>query len=132
PPARPGFQAVFCLDEREESLRRHLEEVTPQVETFSLAGFFFVPMYYRGVDDAHFIPLCPAGIRPQHWVDEQVVDSEEEAHQRRVLARRFLGLASHHFHLGSRTFAVGALLAAAVGVMASIPLIARVFAPRWT
>ncbi|HTU22697.1 MAG TPA: DUF2309 domain-containing protein [Gemmataceae bacterium] len=131
-PACPSFQAVFCIDEREESLRRHLEEIAPDVETFSLAGFFFVPMYFRGVEDAHFVPLCPAGIRPQHWVAEEVVDPLQEAHQRRIRARRFLGLASHQIHLGSRTFAVGALLAAIVGVLASIPLIARVFAPRWT
>jgi hypothetical protein len=131
-PGRPRFQALFCLDEREESFRRHLEELAPDAETFSLAGFFFLPMYYRGAADAHFVPLCPAVMRPQHWVVEQVVDHLEEAHQRRVWARRALGMASHRFHLGSRTFAVGALLAAAVGVLASVPLVARIFSPRWT
>jgi uncharacterized protein YbcC (UPF0753/DUF2309 family) len=131
-PVRPRFQAAFCIDEREESLRRHLEEVTPDVETFSLAGFFFLPMYYRGAEDAHFVPLCPAGIRPQHWVVEEVVDQQEEAHRRRVWTRRLLGRALLQIHLGSRTFAFGALLATALGVLASFPLIARVFAPRWT
>ena len=32
------------------------------------------PMYYRGAADAHFVPLCPVVIRPQHWVAEEVVD----------------------------------------------------------
>lgn len=131
-PARPRFQAVFCIDEREESIRRHLEETAPEVETFSLAGFFFVPMYYRGVEDAHFMPLCPANIRPQHWIVEQFDDPLEDGQQRRLLVRRLLGWASHYLHLASRAFAIGALLSAAVGVLASIPLIARVFAPRWT
>jgi uncharacterized protein YbcC (UPF0753/DUF2309 family) len=131
-PERPEFQVAFCIDEREESLRRHLEEVAPQAETFSLAGFFFVPMYYRGMDDAHFVPLCPPVLKPRHWVVEELVDREEEAQERRVRARRFLGSARHHFHVGSRTFAEGALLATAIGVLASIPLIAFVFAPRWT
>jgi uncharacterized protein YbcC (UPF0753/DUF2309 family) len=131
-PRQPRFQALFCIDEREESLRRHLEELAPEVETFSLAGFFFVPMYYRGAADAHFVPLCPAAMRPQHWVVERVVDRLEETHQHRARTRRVLGLASHRLHLGSRTFAVGALLATAVGVLASIPLIARIFSPRWT
>lgn len=131
-PAKPRFQALFCIDEREESLRRHLEELAPDAETFSLAGFFFIPMYYRGASDAHFVPLCPAVMRPQHWVVEQVVDHLEETHHRRAGRRRALGMASHRLHLGSRTFALGALLATAAGVLASIPLIARIFSPRWT
>ncbi len=131
-PRRPRFQAVFCIDERMESLRRHLEELAPDVETFSTAGFFFVPMYYRGAADAHFVPLCPAVIQPQHWVVEQVVDHLEEAHQRRAWTRRVLGMVSHRLHMGSRAFAVGALIATIGGVLASIPLVARTLAPRWT
>jgi uncharacterized protein len=130
--ARPRFQAIFCIDEREESIRRHLEEVAPDAVTLGTAGFFALAMYYRGADDAHFVPLCPAIVRPHHWVAERPIDAQEEAHQRRVRLRRVLGLASHQLHVGSRTFAVGALLAAAVGVLASIPLVTRTLFPRLT
>jgi uncharacterized protein YbcC (UPF0753/DUF2309 family) len=129
-PAQPRFQAIFCIDEREESLRRHLEEVAPDAITFGIAGFFFVPMYYRGAADAHFVPLCPAVVRPRHWVVEEVV--EREAHQRHARRRRALASVSHAFHVASRSFVLGALLSAAAGVLASIPLIARTLFPRLT
>ena len=64
-PQSPRFQAVFCIDEREESFRRHLEEVVPDVETFGVAGFYAVAIYYKGAADAHFTPLCPVMIRPE-------------------------------------------------------------------
>jgi uncharacterized protein YbcC (UPF0753/DUF2309 family) len=123
---------MFCLDEREESIRRHLEELAPDVVTSSTAGFYSLAMYYRGVGEAHFVPLCPAVIRPRHWVVEQVIPSHEEAHQRLAWARRLVGLASHWVHAGSRTFIVGAVIATVGGVLASIPLIARTLFPRLT
>src|SRR5207302_10998280 len=52
-PRHVGFQAIFCIDEREESLRRHVEEVCPAAVTYGIAGFYFVDMYYRGAADAH-------------------------------------------------------------------------------
>jgi uncharacterized protein YbcC (UPF0753/DUF2309 family) len=129
-PRTPQFQVVCCLDEREESFRRHLEEVAPSVETFGAAGFFSVAMYYRGAADAHYVPLCPVVIRPQHWVAEEVADGQGELHRRRSLTRRAIGTASHQFHIGSRAFALGALLSGAVGVLASVPLVARILFPR--
>ena len=93
PAGKPVFQAVFCIDEREESFRRHLEELVPEAETFGAAGFFNVAMYYQGVADAHFVPLCPVVIRPQHWVVEKPPYTFEETHRNRAQTRRALGAA---------------------------------------
>lgn len=130
--ASPKFQSVYCIDAREESYRRHLEEVEPQAETFGAAGFFTTPIYYRGVADAHFSTLCPIVVRPKHWLVEDVVFSFEEQHRSSSKARRALGSASHGVHVGSRSAVGGALLTAGVGVLASVPLVMRVLFPRLT
>ncbi|HRF00623.1 MAG TPA: DUF2309 domain-containing protein [Pirellulaceae bacterium] len=126
------FQLIACIDDREESFRRHLEEVCPQAETFGAAGFFSVAMYYRGAADAHYVPLCPIVIQPSHYVREDVMVRFEESHRRRAATRAALGNASHQMHVGSRTIAGGALLTGLFGPLASVPLVARVLFPRLT
>lgn len=128
---RPAFQIATCIDDREESFRRHLEEVQPACETFAAAGFFAVAMYYRGAADGFYKPLCPAVITPDHYVQEDVGYSFEGIHRDRAALRRTLGLASRAFHTRSRTF-LGGMLAGSVGSLASVPLVARVLFPRLT
>jgi uncharacterized protein YbcC (UPF0753/DUF2309 family) len=128
---QPRFQVVCCIDEREESFRRNLEEVAPDCETFGVAGFYGVAMYYRGVADAHYVPLCPVVVKPQHFVQEEVVYSFERSHRRRSETRRVLGHATHRLHTESRSV-LGGALTALLGSLASIPLVARVLFPRLT
>ena len=106
-PRQPRFQAIFCIDEREESIRRHLEELAAGAATYGTAGFFSVAMYYRGAADAHFAPLCPATIRPAHWVVEEIVEEDVEVHRLPFKTRRALGMASFRFSIGSRPPTLG-------------------------
>ena len=137
--ARPAFQAIFCLDEREESIRRHLEEVEPACETLGAAGFFNIAMYHQGVADAHPRPLCPVAIQPDHFVAEVESDSEgltdRLTEQSRRLQRRAAGFLGYNVHLGSRLPVRGAVLMTAFGWLALIPLVLRVVFPwlssRW-
>jgi uncharacterized protein YbcC (UPF0753/DUF2309 family) len=135
PAGTPSFQAVFCLDEREESFRRHLEEVAPACETFSTAGFFNVAMYHEGLTDAHPRPLCPVAIRPDHYVAEIEAGTHHLVQRTRHLHRRAAGFLGYNVHLGSRLPMRGAVLMAAFGWLALVPLVLRVVFPwlssRW-
>jgi uncharacterized protein YbcC (UPF0753/DUF2309 family) len=131
----PAFQAVFCLDEREESFRRHLEEVEPACETCSTAGFFNVAMYHQSASDAHPRPLCPVAIRPEHYVPEVAEDAEGFVNRSRQFQRRVAGFLGYNVHLGSRLPVRGAVLMTVFGWLALIPLVFRVVFPwltsRW-
>lgn len=129
---KPRFQLTCCIDAREESFRRHLEEVAPDVETFGAPGFYGVAMYYRGLADANYAALCPIVVKPKHWVIEEAVLPFQESSDRKAKTRKAFGVASLGLHRGSRNLASGALLTASLGVLASIPLVARVLFPRWT
>lgn len=129
-PARLAAQVFFCIDEREESIRRHLEELDPEIETFGAAGFFGVAMNYTGLDDAHGVSLCPVVVKPQHAVREQPVAGEESAHGQRIKLRRAWSRIARHWFVSSRTLVRGWLGTTALGVFSLFPLAARVLSPR--
>ncbi|HQR94571.1 MAG TPA: Na-translocating system protein MpsB, partial [Sediminibacterium sp.] len=67
----PKFQAVFCIDERECSLRRHLEFVEPHCETFGAPGFFGVEFYFQPEHAKFYEKLCPAPVTPKFLIKEE-------------------------------------------------------------
>ena len=127
---RPMFQAVLCMDERCESFRRHFEELGQGFETFGTAGFFGVPMYYRGIDDWHASPLCPIVMRPRHTVVELPEDGAQSLHEFHRNLRRRVGQFAGGVSTGSRTLLRGGLFTAFAGAVAAVPLVARVAFPR--
>ncbi len=66
----PSFQAIFCIDERECSIRRHLEYVAPQCTTFGAPGFFGVEFYYKQYGAKFIDKLCPAPVTPKYLIKE--------------------------------------------------------------
>ncbi len=129
--SKPDYLAVFCIDDREESFRRHLEEVDPRCVTASAAGFFAVAMYYKGADHAHYRALCPAILTPRHYVQEEPLFSAMDANQRRAQRRRQIGWFTHKVHANSRTL-VGGWVTGVFGAVATLPMVARILAPRFT
>ncbi|MBL8890114.1 MAG: DUF2309 family protein [Planctomycetaceae bacterium] len=131
-PENPTLQIVCCIDAREESLRRHLEELDPTVETFGIAGFFGVAMYYRGVGDADFSAQCPIIVTPKHWVTEEPVYALEQSDRTRAKARRILGTVQRRFQTQSRGSIGGTILSTLFGPLATFPMLSRILFPRTT
>ncbi len=128
--ARPAAQVLFCIDEREESLRRHLEEIAPDVETLGAAGFFGVAIDYAGIDDAHGVALCPVVVKPQHAIRERAVDEHAHLFHKRAQRRSSWSRAVRNLSVGSRTMFRGWLGTCLFGLLALPTLLLRVLAPR--
>ncbi len=128
-PSRPLFQAIFCLDDREESFRRHLEEVEPRVETLATAGFHGVAMYHQPAHAAHARPLCPGVITPTHFVAEVEEDRHGLGERLREARRHLQASVDKNLHVGSRTLSRGAVITAFLGALWVVPLVLRVVFP---
>jgi uncharacterized protein len=125
----PKAQVMFCIDEREESMRRAIEEQGPEWETLGAAGFFGVAIEYRGLDDHYAAAYCPAVVEPAHEVAEVHTPAHDEVHEQRLRWRslqhaveRGLGGASHTLTGGA---AISVILAPVLGAITA----ARIFAP---
>lgn len=67
---KKSFQAIFCIDERECSLRRHIEDVDVQCETLGTPGFFGVEFYFQPKNAKFYDKLCPAPVTPKYLIKE--------------------------------------------------------------
>lgn len=130
PEGRPAAQVFFCIDEREESLRRALEEADPGMETFGAAGYFGVAVDYKGIDDPHGAPFCPVVVKPRHTVLEQPVEEDRDLLESRRFRRRLLGLAARYVSVSSRTLVRGWLSTTVLGLLSAVPLAGHLLAPR--
>ncbi len=81
-PQRPLAQAVFCIDTRSESFRRHLE-AAGAVETLGFAGFFAAPISFRPADGSAEVASCPVLLTPRVAITESSVERDAIARWKR-------------------------------------------------
>ena len=103
-------------------MRRALEEVDPEVETFSAAGYFGVAVDYKGIDDPHGAAFCPVVVKPRHAVLEQPKAEDSALLESRRWRRRLLGLLMRNSFVSSRTLLRGWLSTTALGLLSAVPL----------
>ncbi len=65
-----SFQSIFCIDEREYSLRTYIERLDSQCETFGAPGFFGVEFYFQPAHANFYDKLCPAPVTPKYLIKE--------------------------------------------------------------
>jgi uncharacterized protein YbcC (UPF0753/DUF2309 family) len=130
---RPEAQVIFCMDEREEGIRRHLEALNPQIETLGAAAHFNVPHRWKGLDDNACIKLTPVTIDPVHEIHEQPCDDDRNnypKHRKRQANR--IRLEDTLNHEVRRNLLSSSLLIAASAPATLLTLAGKVFAPLTT
>lgn len=125
---RPVAQLTFCMDDREEGTRRHLEETNPRIETFGAAAHFNVPHLFHGSCDSHNTALTPVVTVPTHVVHETAVTGTEDrqaTYSRRKDQRA--NLINSITHLGRRGLLETTLVTFAAAPAALVTLLGKVF-----
>lgn len=119
-------QVLFCIDDREESIRRHLEETDPHVETYGVVGFFGIDMKFTPVTNNRLIAQCPPVVTPSRIVKEVPVNDVESFKKWNF----FRGTSDLGLYYHTRTLFRGFVSTLVLGILSIVPMIVQVFFPR--
>ena len=128
---RPAAQAVFCIDVRSEGFRRHLEAVGDH-ETFGFAGFFGLPIGFRGFGKREDSSLCPVLIKPKYVVVEQLRAGAERAGERTLRGMAWDGIVHGVVQRLERHFGASYAVVDLLGGVFGLSLAGRTLAPAAT
>lgn len=112
---KKNFQALFCIDDRECSLRRYVEEQDRFCETFGTPGFFGVEFYFKPENSNSYTKLCPAPMNPQFMIKE--------------VGRKHHRKKDFHFSKLGHTLFGGWLISQTLGFWSAFRLFLNVFRP---
>jgi uncharacterized protein len=113
-----SFQALFCIDDREYSLRTHLEKTDPFCETFATPGFFGVEFFFRPEESKFHTKLCPAPVTPKYLIRELGATTKRGK--------------DVHFTKHSHTLFRGWLISQTLGFWSALKLFVSIFRPSAT
>lgn len=113
--AERSFQAMFCIDDRECSMRRYLEKLDPGCETFGTPGFFGVEFFYKPEHGKFHTKLCPAPVTPKYLIKEEESREKQE----------------RDFHFTKQTHSLfrGWLITQTLGFWSAVKLFVNIFKP---
>lgn len=123
----PQARFYFCIDDREESIRRYLEEAHPEYETHGVVGFFGIDMKFKSFHHPEPITQCPPVVNPSRVVEE--VELEASPVQKKNSHIKW-GEGSWHFWYGTRGALRSLPFTLLTGPFTSFALFLRVFFPH--
>jgi len=110
-----SFQAMFCIDDRECSIRRYIEDNDPHCETFGTPGFFGVEFYFKPEHGKFYSKLCPAPVTPKYLIKEIDTNSKRKK--------------DAHFSRQSHSLFRGWLISQTLGFWSALKLFLNIFRP---
>lgn len=119
-------QVLFCIDDREESMRRHLEEIDPDLKTYGVVGFFGIDMKFSSLRNKRLIAQCPPVISPSRIIKEVPKESGEPFAKKNI----FSGVSDLSLYYHSRTLFRGFLSTLILGIVSLVPMFISVFFPE--
>ncbi len=114
-PTNKSFQAMFCIDDRETSLRDYLERTDINCETYATPGFFTAEFYFQPEHVKFYTKLCPAPLTPKYLIKES---NNKERREKDV-----------HFSKHSHSFYSGWLISQTIGFWSAVKLFINIFRP---
>ncbi len=110
-----SFQAFFCIDDRECSIRRHVESLDSEAETFGTPGHFNLDFYYKPENGNFFTKVCPAPLTPKYLIKEIENNSKQKK--------------DFHFNTNTHGLFIGWILTHTLGFWSGFRLFWSIFRP---
>lgn len=130
PAGRPEAQLIFCIDDREEAIRRHIEELRDTYETFGAAGFFGVAIDFQPLGSREAAPLCPVVQTPAFRLREMPREHAMATWNARDRLDRGRATLRDVVREVLRNPVSSYFLIDILGLLSLVPVLGRVFLPR--
>lgn len=115
PTDSPSFQGIFCIDDRECSYRRYLEQLDKRCATFGTPGFFGIEFFFQPENGKFYTKVCPAPVTPKYLIKEVGNTKKQEI--------------DLHFSKHTHSFAGGWLVSQTLGFWSAVKLFFNIFRP---
>ncbi|MFD1550640.1 DUF2309 domain-containing protein [Putridiphycobacter roseus] len=109
-------QAFFCMDDREESIRRNIERLHPNCQTFGTPAHFNIIAKFKPENAKFATQICPGPFTPKHLIKE--------------LDRKSTFKTDIHFNNNTHGFIIGFIVSQTVGFWSSFKLLLNIFNPK--